>query len=107
MSDAYHVTPDPKGGWKVIKEGATRASRHTNTKEEALAAARELSDSQNTRMRVHNKNGQFAPKPAEAKKSNTKKAEKRVADKKKTAMRNDRKKKSAKKRSSSKDSYII
>ncbi|MCL2540432.1 MAG: DUF2188 domain-containing protein [Firmicutes bacterium] len=98
MSDIYHVTPDPKGGWRVMKQGAQRASKHTNTKAEALAAAKELTENQNARMRVHNKDGAFAAKPATQKQTNEKKVAKRAACKAKGAVRNDRKKKAEVKR---------
>lgn len=38
----YHVTPNGDDGWKVEKEGASRATSIHETKDEALAAAREL-----------------------------------------------------------------
>ena len=107
MNNIYHVTPNAKGGWNVIKEGASRSSKHTDTKEEALKIARELSESQKARVRVHNKNGQFAPKAAEPKQTNQKKVAKRERAKSKTATRNTRLKNSKTKRSSNKDNYII
>ena len=39
--DVYHVTPDGDG-WKVKKEGASRASASTGTKKPAIDRAKEL-----------------------------------------------------------------
>ena len=38
----YHVTPNPKGGWDVKKEGGKRPSAHAGTKADAVDRGKEL-----------------------------------------------------------------
>jgi hypothetical protein len=37
-----HVVPNPDGGWDVKKPGASRASAHTETQQQAIARAKEI-----------------------------------------------------------------
>lgn len=57
--DSHHVLPDPDGGWDVKRGGGERASRHFDTKQDAVDYAREVSRNQGTELRIHNRNGQI------------------------------------------------
>jgi hypothetical protein len=53
----YHVESTDRG-WKVLKEGATRASASFETKPDAVARGRELAKGQaRGRLVVHGKDG--------------------------------------------------
>ncbi len=54
---SHHVVPDPKGGWSVKKGGATRASKHFDSKQEAINWGRDLSRKQRSEFFVHKKDG--------------------------------------------------
>lgn len=41
-SNRRHVVPDPKGGWRVVKPGAKRASARTETQAAAEKRAKEI-----------------------------------------------------------------
>jgi hypothetical protein len=56
----HHVVPNPDGGWDVKRGGARRASSHHETKREAIDSGRTVSRSQQTELRIHNKDGQIA-----------------------------------------------
>ncbi len=56
----HHVVTNPEGGWDVKRGGAERASSHHNTKQEAIQAGRQISNNQNTELRIHNKDGKIA-----------------------------------------------
>lgn len=58
--DSHHVVPNPDGGWDVKRSGASRASVHTDTKQQAVDRGREISRSQGTELRIHNKDGKIA-----------------------------------------------
>jgi uncharacterized protein DUF2188 len=54
----YLVAPRPEGGWKVLAEGAKRASSVHRTKAEAVAAAKEKARSQApSQLLVYKKDG--------------------------------------------------
>jgi len=56
----YHVTPAPDGGWQVKAEDAQRASSLHDTKDEAVARARELAKGQEpSQVIVHKLDGTF------------------------------------------------
>lgn len=57
MSDGHHVVPNPDGGWDVKRSGSERASRHFDTKAEAVDAGREISRNQRTEFVIHRKDG--------------------------------------------------
>jgi hypothetical protein len=42
----YHVTPEPSGGWRVLKAGGQRASARAALKSAAVQKARELAKKQ-------------------------------------------------------------
>ncbi len=56
----HHVVPNPKGGWDVKRGGLDRAIIHADTKQEAIDAARQLSRSQGTELKIHNLDGRIA-----------------------------------------------
>jgi hypothetical protein len=56
----HHVVPNPNGGWDVKRNGAERASVHTNTKQEAMDRGRVISRNQDTEFIVHNKDGRIS-----------------------------------------------
>lgn len=58
--DTHHVVPSPGGGWDVKRGGAERASGHFETKREAISQGREVSRSQGTELRIHNRDGRIA-----------------------------------------------
>jgi len=58
--DTHHVVPNPDGGWDVKRGGASRASSHHDTKQQAIDRAREISRNQNTELRIHNRNGRIS-----------------------------------------------
>lgn len=56
----HHVVPNPQGGWDVKRGGASRASSHHDTKQQAVDHARSISRSQGTELRIHNRDGRIA-----------------------------------------------
>ncbi len=56
MGNSHHVVPNPDGGWDVKRSGASRASRHCDTKAEAVAVGREISRNQRTEFVIHRQN---------------------------------------------------
>lgn len=67
MKEAQHVVPDPKGGWKVIKSGADKASKRFDKKDPAISYARELSKKQNLELIVHKKDGTISTRDSHGK----------------------------------------
>lgn len=59
-SGTHHVVPNPEGGWDVRRGGADRASRHFETKREAVDRGREMSRNAGTEFKVHNRDGRIA-----------------------------------------------
>lgn len=58
--DEHHVVPNPDGGWDVKRNGAQRASVHTDTKQDAVDKGREISQNQGTELVIHNKDGKIS-----------------------------------------------
>lgn len=56
----HHVVPNSDGGWDVKRNGAERASIHTDTKQEAIDRGREISQRQGTEFVIHNKDGKIS-----------------------------------------------
>ena len=56
----HHVVPNRKGGWNVKRGGASRASSHHGTKQDAIDRGRAISRNQNTELRIHNRDGRIA-----------------------------------------------
>ena len=57
MGHSHHVVPNPAGGWDVMRSGVSRASRHFDTKAEAVDAGREISSNQCTEFFIDRKDG--------------------------------------------------
>lgn len=55
----HHVVPNPNGGWDVKKNGADRASIHTDTKQDAVDKGRDISKNQGTEFVIHGKDGRI------------------------------------------------
>jgi len=58
--DEHHVVPNPDGGWDVKRNGAQRASLHTDTKQDAIDQGRKISQNQGTEFVIHNKDGKIS-----------------------------------------------
>ncbi|QOX77909.1 DUF2188 domain-containing protein [Trichlorobacter lovleyi] len=58
--DEHHVVPNPDSGWDVKRNGAQRASVHTDTKQDAVDKGREISQNQGTELVIHNKDGKIS-----------------------------------------------
>jgi hypothetical protein len=54
-----HVTPYPGGGWQVKGAGNQKATRITETKQQAINIARDISQNQRSELFIHGKNGQI------------------------------------------------
>lgn len=54
---SHHVVPNPKGGWDVKRGGGERASVHTDTKQNAIDAGRQISRSQGSELVIHGRDG--------------------------------------------------
>lgn len=55
-----HVTPNPDGGWDVVKPGASRASSHHDTQAQASDRAREIvGNSGGGEVVIHGRNNQI------------------------------------------------
>jgi hypothetical protein len=58
--EVYHVTPNPKGGWDVKKEGGQRASAHLDKKTDAMAKGKELAKAAGLgQIKIHGQDGQI------------------------------------------------
>lgn len=55
-----HVVPAPDGGWNVKRGGASRASGHFDTKQQAVDRAREISRNAQSELKIHNQDGKIA-----------------------------------------------
>ncbi len=62
MTKSHHVVPSKAGGWDVKVSGGERAIKHTDTKQEAVDRAREVSRNQKTELVIHNLDGRIAQK---------------------------------------------
>lgn len=56
----HHIVPNENGGWDVKRNGADRASVHTDTKQEAIGKGRAISRNQATELVIHNKDGKIS-----------------------------------------------
>ena len=55
-----HVVPNSsRGGWDVKHENASRASKHCDTKQEAMNVGRRISQNQGTEFIPHGKDGRI------------------------------------------------
>ena len=55
---SQHVVPS-RGGWKVVRSGAERASGTFKTQVEAVARGRELAKSQRSELYIHGEDGRI------------------------------------------------
>jgi len=55
----HHVVHNPNSGWDVKRNGAQRASVHTETKTNAIKAGRQISQNQGTELIIHGINGRI------------------------------------------------
>ena len=55
--DTHRVMPHPKGGWQVKRDGDKKASHKTETKANAEAVGRKISQNQKTEFQIHRKDG--------------------------------------------------
>ncbi|GHU36366.1 hypothetical protein FACS1894172_19200 [Spirochaetia bacterium] len=55
----HHVVHSPNGGWSVKREGAARASIHTETKSEAMRLGRAMSIRTGSELIIHGMDGQI------------------------------------------------
>ncbi len=58
--EEHHIVPNKNGGWDVKRNGADRASVHTDTKQEAIDKGRAISRNQATELVIHNKDGKIS-----------------------------------------------
>lgn len=58
--EEHHIVPNENGGWDVKRNGADRASVHTDTKQEAIGKGRAISRNQATELVIHNKDGKIS-----------------------------------------------
>lgn len=56
----HHIVPNPSGGWNVKRDGAQRASVHTETKQAAIDRGRAISQNQGTEFVIHNRDGKIS-----------------------------------------------
>ncbi|MEM9558501.1 MAG: DUF2188 domain-containing protein [Acidobacteriota bacterium] len=52
-----HVAPSMEGGWNVRRGRARKATRHFETREEAISFGRELSKRQGAALYIHREDG--------------------------------------------------
>ncbi|KTD17516.1 DUF2188 domain-containing protein [Legionella jordanis] len=59
----YHVLPNSRlGGWDVRREHGLKASRHFETQDKAIAAARKMSRRAGTELFIHGMDGEILRK---------------------------------------------
>ncbi len=56
----HHVVSNPDSGWDVKRGGGEKASRHFETKQEAIDGGREISRNQGTELIIHNRDGRIS-----------------------------------------------
>lgn len=56
---SHHIVPNAGGGWDLKKGGADRASKHFETKRDAVDSGREVSRNQKTEFVIHGQNGRI------------------------------------------------
>ena len=79
MQDAHHVIANENGGWDIKRTNSKRASKHCDTKKEAIEAAKLICQNEGTELIIHDKDEVIkeevtatpAPKPVETKPSRT------------------------------------
>jgi len=56
---SHHIVPNAGGGWDLKKGGADRASKHFETKRDAVDSGREISRNQKSEFVIHGQNGRI------------------------------------------------
>ncbi|OQK16252.1 hypothetical protein AU255_14245 [Methyloprofundus sedimenti] len=59
---SQHVVKDADGGWSVKKGGASRASKHFDTQNEAIVWGRNVAKNQHAEFYIHGKDGKIREK---------------------------------------------
>lgn len=54
-----HIVPSPVGGWNVKQGGGERASKHCDTKVDAVNVGRTISQNQGSELIIHGKDGRI------------------------------------------------
>ena len=62
MGKTQHVVPSKNNGWNVKGEGNTKATKHFDTKKQAIDYARKISNNQKSELVIHNKDGRISQK---------------------------------------------
>lgn len=55
----FHVTTDPRGGWRAAKQGSSRALARSDSKQEVISRARETAKRQEGRLVIHKQDGRI------------------------------------------------
>jgi hemerythrin superfamily protein len=55
----YHVTSDPRGGWRATRSGSTRPLARSDSKQEVVSRARDSAKRQRGRLVIHKANGRI------------------------------------------------
>jgi len=77
MGKNQHVVPDKNGGWNVKGAGNSKASAHTDTKQEAIDKAVEIAKNQKSEVVIHGKDGRIQDKDSYGNDPNPPKDQKR------------------------------
>ena len=56
--NSIHIVPSEKG-WDVKRQGASRASRVTRTKDEAVKVGRDMAQKESGQLIIHKKDGKI------------------------------------------------
>ena len=55
--NSHHVVPNPSGGWDGKRAGGERATKHFETKKQAVDHMRDVSRRHGTELIIHRKDG--------------------------------------------------
>lgn len=62
MTKAQNVVPAHQGGWNIKRNGAQRATKHFDTKAEAVNIARKIARNQGAELVIHDRHGRIQQK---------------------------------------------
>jgi hypothetical protein len=57
LKNDHHVVRNPKGGWSVLRSGASRATRVFRTQKDAVSFAKKQARKDSTELYVHRRDG--------------------------------------------------